>query len=65
MDIDVLREVILVLALLSFLGIVGWAYVPSRRSRFERDAQSVFDDDDRDAATRAEIMRETKAGTGA
>jgi cbb3-type cytochrome oxidase subunit 3 len=28
---------------ITFLGIVGWAYSPSRKSRFERDARLPFD----------------------
>jgi len=54
MDINTLREVVMVLALIAFGGIVWWAYGPGRRARFERDAQLVFDDDDRDDASRAE-----------
>ena len=34
------------IAFLTFLGIVGWAYSPSRKSRFERDAQLPFDGDE-------------------
>ena len=37
---------ITVIAFLTFLGIVGWAYTPSRKSRFERDAQLPFDGDE-------------------
>ena len=55
MDITLLRETVLVLALIAFCAIVWWAYAPSRRTRFERDALSVFDDDRREVATRAEI----------
>jgi cytochrome c oxidase cbb3-type subunit 4 len=55
MDINILREMVLVLALIAFVGIVWWAYGAGRRKRFERDALSVFDDDEHDAATRAEL----------
>ena len=64
MDINVLREVVMVMALIAFGGIVWWAYAPSRRARFERDAHSVFDDDERDAASRAEAARVHRAGKG-
>jgi cytochrome c oxidase cbb3-type subunit 4 len=64
MEINILREAVLVLALLSFAGIVWWAYGPSRRARFERDAASVFDDDDQDIATREQITREAKVLKG-
>ena len=33
-------------AFLTFVGIVWWAYSPSRKSRFERDAQLPFDGDE-------------------
>ena len=39
-----IRTLVTVLALAAFLGIVWWAYAPSRKSRFERDARLVFDD---------------------
>ena len=44
MDINLIRALVTVLALAAFLGVVWWAYAPSRKSRFERDAQLVFDD---------------------
>ena len=44
MDINLIRTLVTVLALASFLGIVWWAYAPSRKSRFERDAHLVFDE---------------------
>ena len=42
-DINTLRTLVTLLAFAAFLGIVWWAYAPSRRDRFERDAQLVFD----------------------
>lgn len=62
MDINVLREVVMVLSVLAFLGIVWWAYGPSRRSRFDRAAISVLEDDESDAATRAGIRKEERKG---
>ena len=32
------------IAFLTFLGVVGWAYSPSRKSRFEQDARLPFDE---------------------
>lgn len=64
MDVNVLREVIMVLGLAAFAGVVWWAYAPSRRGRFERDAASVFDDDDRDASSRAQLARDGRASKG-
>ena len=44
MDINLIRTLVTLLALAAFLGIVWWAYAPSRKLRFERDARMVFDD---------------------
>ncbi len=40
------RGSITVMTLLAFLGICWWAYRPSSRERFERDAELVFDPDE-------------------
>lgn len=45
MDINLLRSLVTVAALAAFLGIVWWAYAPSRRARFEQDARLALDDD--------------------
>jgi cytochrome c oxidase cbb3-type subunit 4 len=44
-DVNLLRSLVTVAALAAFLGIVWWAYAPSRRARFERDARLALDDD--------------------
>ena len=44
MDINVLRSLVTVVAFAAFIGIVWWAYAPSRRARFERDATLPFDE---------------------
>lgn len=62
MDINVVREVVMVLAVLAFAGVVWWAYGPSRRARFDRAAASVLEDDDRDAATRAGLRNDERRG---
>jgi len=46
MDINLIRSIVTVAAFAAFLGIVWWAYAPSRRERFERDAQLPFDEPD-------------------
>jgi len=46
MDINTIRTLVTVLAFATFLGIVWWAYGPSRKARFERDARMVFDEED-------------------
>ncbi|MBI3044699.1 MAG: cbb3-type cytochrome c oxidase subunit 3 [Betaproteobacteria bacterium] len=46
MDINLLRSLVTVAALATFLGIVWWAYAPSRKSRFERDALLPFNEEE-------------------
>lgn len=46
MDINLLRSLVTVAALVAFLGIVWWAYGPARKARFERDGRLPFDEDD-------------------
>lgn len=46
MDINLLRSAVTLAALAAFLGIVWWAYGPSRKARFERDARMVLDETD-------------------
>ncbi|HEY5637967.1 MAG TPA: cbb3-type cytochrome c oxidase subunit 3 [Burkholderiales bacterium] len=46
MDLNFLRSLLTVAALVAFLGIVWWAYAPSRRERFERDAMMPFEEAD-------------------
>ena len=43
MDLNTLRTVIEVLAFITFLGIVAWAYSRRRRADFERAASIPFD----------------------
>jgi len=50
MDINLLRILVMVAALTAFLGIVWWAYAPSRRARFERDAQLPFEEEDQEGS---------------
>jgi len=45
MDINLLRSLVTVAAVAAFAGIVWWAYAPSRKARFERDALLPFGDD--------------------
>lgn len=42
MDINLLRSLVTVAAVAAFAGIVWWAYAPSRKARFEHDAQLPF-----------------------
>ena len=44
MDINLIRVIVTVTVVVFFLGIVGWAYAPSHRERFERDGRLPFDE---------------------
>jgi cytochrome c oxidase cbb3-type subunit 4 len=45
MDINLLRSIVTLLAFLSFLGIVVWAYHRASRPRFEEAANLPFADE--------------------
>ena len=47
MDINDARALMTVLAFVSFLGIVFWAYSGKRKARFDEAARLPFDDDER------------------
>lgn len=51
MDINDARSLMTVLAFVSFLGIVFWAYSSRNKQRFEAAAQLPFDDDERRGAS--------------
>lgn len=60
MDINELRSLMTLVSLITFLGIVVWAYSRKRKAAFDAAAYSVFDEEDadrvdthREAATRA------------
>jgi cytochrome c oxidase cbb3-type subunit 4 len=44
-DLGLLRGVITLLTLLTFIGICWWAYRPENRTRFEEDGWLAFDDE--------------------
>lgn len=46
MDINDVRGLGTVFALIAFLGIVAWAYSTSRKDRFKDDGDMIFKDDD-------------------
>lgn len=48
MDINIIRITVTLAAFAAFLGIVWWAYAPSSRDRFERDALMPFEDGERE-----------------
>lgn len=44
-DLGLLRGVITLVTLLTFIGICWWAYRPENRTRFEEDGWLAFDDE--------------------
>ena len=65
MDINIVREAVLLLGLGAFIGIVLWAYGSGRKSRFERAASTVFQDDAHDASSVAQALaRARRTGEG-
>lgn len=46
MDINDVRGLGTVFALIAFLGIIAWAYSSSRKKRFEDDGDMIFKDED-------------------
>jgi cytochrome c oxidase cbb3-type subunit 4 len=56
-DINTLRSAVTVLAFVSFVGIVLWAYSGRSRRRFEEAAQLPFAEDEGAPGTRGEDRR--------
>ena len=52
-DMGLVRGVIVVLSLGTFLGICWWAYRPANKSRFEADAWLVFEGEEAELERRA------------
>jgi len=44
MDINTLRIIVTLLTFAAFLGIVAWAYRPSRKESLERVGRSILED---------------------
>jgi cytochrome c oxidase cbb3-type subunit 4 len=47
MDLNLVRSVVTALSFAAFIGIVVWAYRPSRKQRFDEAANLPFADDER------------------
>ena len=45
-DLGLLRGLITLITLLTFLGICWWAYRPANRGRFDEDAWMAFDENE-------------------
>ena len=66
MDIDIndLRSVVTVVSLLTFLGIVWWAYgLKSSKKRFEEAANLPFADEEAERTEKGLALREEKRKT--
>lgn len=50
MDINDVRGIGTILALIAFISIIAWAYSSSRKDRFEEDGNILFKDDEKDDA---------------
>ena len=46
MDINDVRGLGTIFALIAFIGIIAWAYSSSRKGRFEEDGDIIFNDND-------------------
>ena len=47
MDINLIRSLLSVAAFVAFVGIVWWAYSPSRKKRLEDAGRSVLEETER------------------
>jgi cytochrome c oxidase cbb3-type subunit 4 len=52
-ELGLIRGLIVLITLLTFVGICWWAYRPANRSRFEEDGLLVFAEDEVEAMTTA------------
>ncbi|EZQ14020.1 CcoQ/FixQ family Cbb3-type cytochrome c oxidase assembly chaperone [Pseudomonas sp. G11-1] len=52
MDINTLRGIATIFAMVAFIGIVVWAYSSYKKKDFDEAAQLPFADDDEDQKTR-------------
>lgn len=44
MDVNTLRIAVTLISFGAFIGIVAWAYLPSRRKDLEQQGQSILED---------------------
>ena len=47
MDINLIRSLLTVAAFVAFVGIVWWAYSPSRKKRLEDAGRSVLEENEK------------------
>ena len=46
MDINMIRALLIVVAMLSFLAIVLWAYLPHRKGNLDAEARRILEEAD-------------------
>lgn len=63
-DMGLVRGVIAVISLATFLGICWWAYRPGNRRRFEADGRLVFESEDELSTDRATTRRNEEEEEG-
>ncbi len=61
MDINILRQISVVLGAVAFLAVCWWAFSPKRKQRFEEDARLPFADEEQ-TSDKAAQTRETSTG---
>ncbi|SEA31471.1 cbb3-type cytochrome oxidase subunit 3 [Microbulbifer marinus] len=64
MDINILRQIGVVLGAVAFLAICWWAFSPKRKKRFEEDARLPFADEEPSAEDRESAAREDESKSG-
>ena len=52
MDVNTLRIAVTIATMVAFLGIVCWAYLPSRKQQLDRQGRSILEDGDDDSGAR-------------
>ena len=60
-ELGLMRGLITLVTLMTFLGICWWAYRPSNRERFDEDAWLAFNDDEVDTLDGREIRFRAEA----
>jgi len=53
MDLESARSLVTVMAFVTFIGIIAWAWSGARRERFDAAARLPLDDDEQDARATA------------
>ncbi|HLS86590.1 MAG TPA: cbb3-type cytochrome c oxidase subunit 3 [Burkholderiales bacterium] len=62
MDINLLRNIVTVVAFITFLGIVFWAYAPGRKAELERRGRLPYDPYEDGAQPASDGAAATNAG---